>query len=94
MIQRRKAVVWVVALSIACSLIILHAVRWHTTGMYLEMFGWLETGKGYITVLYNLGIMLALGAGLGLLLENITDLLGYEIHEIKHFDEDEAGEGQ
>ena len=42
--------------------------------MYLEMFKWLHTGKGYITVLYNLGLMLVLGAVLGFLMEKITDL--------------------
>ena len=56
--------------------------------MYLEMFNWLQTGRGYITVLYNLGLMLVLGATLGLLMEKVTDLFGYEVHEIKHFDDD------
>ena len=76
MIQRRKAVIWVVALSIICSLIIWHAVRWHTTGMHLEMFQWLSTSRGYMTVLYNLGLMLTLGTALGLLVERIIDLIG------------------
>lgn len=42
-------------------------------------------GRGYITVLYTLGLMLVLGTVLGFLLEKINDLLGYEVHEIKHF---------
>ncbi len=79
-------------LAVICGLIIWHVVRWHSTGMYLEMFRWLEIGRGYITVLYNVGIMLTLGTVLGFLMEKITDLLGYEVHEIKHFDE--AGERQ
>jgi len=45
--------------------------------MYLEMFSWLQTGRGYITVLYNLGLMLALGISLGFLMDKITDLIGY-----------------
>ncbi len=92
--KREKAAIQVAVLSIICGLVIWHVVHWHSAGMYLEMFRWLETGRGYITVLYNLGIMLILGAVLGFLMEKITDLLGYEVHEIKHFDEDEAGEKQ
>jgi hypothetical protein len=49
------------------------------------MFEWLQTSKGYITVFYNLGLMLGLGAALGFLMKKITDLVGYEVHEIKHF---------
>lgn len=92
--KRKKVAIQVAVLSIICGLVIWHVVHWHSTGMYLEMFRWLETGRGYITVLYNLGIMLTLGAALGFLMGKITDLLGYEVHEIKHFDEDEAGEKQ
>ena len=61
--------------------------------MYLEMFHWSQTGRAYITVLYNLGLMLVSGATLGLLMEKITDVFGYEVREIKHFDDDaERGE--
>jgi len=89
MSKRKKAAIYVAALFIVCGLIIWHVVHWHSTGMYLEMFRWLQTGKGYITVLYNLGLMLVLGACLGFLLEKITDLFGYEVREIQHFE----GEG-
>ncbi len=92
--KRKKAAIQVAVLSILFGLVTWHVVHWHSTGMYLEMFRWLEAGKGYITVLYNLGVMLTLGTVLSFLMEKFTDLLGYEIHEIKHFDEDEAGERQ
>ena len=92
--KRNKAAIQVAVLSIICGLVIWHVVHWYSTGMYLEMFRWLETGRGYITVLYNLGIMLILGTVLGFLMKKITDLLGYEVHKIKHFDKDEAGERQ
>lgn len=85
--KKNRAAIWVAALSIICGLIIWHAVHWHSTGMYMKMFRWLGTGKGYITVLYNLGLMLVLGGTLGFLMEKITDLLGYEVHEIEHFDD-------
>ena len=90
MSKRKKAAIWVVALSIVCGLIIWHVVRWHSTGMYLELFEWLQTGKGYLTVLYNLGLMLVLGTVLGFLMEKITDLIGYEVRELKHFGEEKA----
>lgn len=88
--KRKKAAIQVAVSSIICGLMIWHVVQWHSTGMYLEMFRWLETGKGYITVLYNLGIMLVLGVVLGFLMENIIGLLGYKVDEVKHHDE--AGE--
>jgi hypothetical protein len=46
-----------------------------------------------MTVLYNLGLMLMFGALLGFLVEKINDLLGYEVHEIKHFG-DGTGRGE
>lgn len=91
--KRKQAAIHVAALSIICGLIVWHVVHWHSTGMYLEMFTWLQTGKGYITVLYNLGLMLVLGAALGFLMQKITDLIGYEVRRIKHFD-DEAEHGE
>jgi hypothetical protein len=75
--KKRRAAIYLGAFSIICGGIVWHAVLWHLNGMYLEMFGWLETGKGYLTVIYNLGLMLALGAALGLLMEKIADLIGY-----------------
>lgn len=88
--KRKRAAIWVAALSIICGSIIWHVVYWHSTGMYLEMFNWIGTDKTYITVLYNLGLMLVLGAALGFLMEKITDLIGYEVGEIKHFDREET----
>ncbi len=91
--KRKRAAIWVVALSIICGLIIWHVVQWHSTGVYLEIFGWAGTDKAYITVLYNLGLMLVLGSVLGLLMEKITDLFGYEIRETKNLDDKaEVGE--
>lgn len=93
--KRRKAAIYVAALSIVCGLIIWHAVQWHLSGMYLEMFNWLQTGRSYITVLYNLGLMLALGISLGFLMDRITDLTGYEVRQTKHPDDEaEWGKGK
>lgn len=78
MSKRGKAIAWVLVLSIVCGLMIWHVICWHSTDMYLEMFEWLQTGKAYITVLYNLGLMLALGTSLSFLVEKITYLTGSE----------------
>jgi hypothetical protein len=86
--NRIRTALWVAALSLICGLIVWHVVRWHMVGVYHEMFLWVGTGKGYLTALYNVLLMLALGGALGLLMVKITDLLGYEVREIKHFDED------
>ena len=76
--KRKKAVIQVAILLSVCGLIIWHTVHWHSTGIYLEMFQWIETSKGYITVLYNLGLMLVLGITLGFLMERIIELLSYK----------------
>jgi len=88
--KRKGAAIQVATLSIISGLIIWHAVHWHSTGMYLEMFNWLQIGRGYITVLYNLGLMLVLGAVLAFLMDRITDLIGYKVGKIKHFDREET----
>ena len=78
MSKRKRAATLVAALTIICALIIWHAINWHVTGMYLEMFRWLGTGKGYLTVLYNLGLMLVLGIVLSLLMDNIARVISKE----------------
>ena len=73
--QKRKAAIWVSVLAIISGLIIWHAVRWYSTGMYLEMFNWVGTDRGYLTMLYNVGLMLVTGGVLGFLIEKVTDLI-------------------
>lgn len=90
MSRRKRAAIQVAALSIICGLIIWHVVQWHSAGMYLNMFNWIGTPKAYITVIYNLGLMLVLGVSLGLLMGKFADLIGYIVGEIKHSDEEVA----
>lgn len=93
--QKRKAAIAVAAFSIVCGLIIWHAVLWHLNGMYLEMFGWLGTGRGYLTVFYNLGFMLALGVSLGFLLDRVSGLMNSKASQTKNPDDEPGtGEGQ
>ena len=79
MSRRKRATVWVVVLSVFCGFIIWHVVHWHNMGSYLEMLNWTRTGRAYATVLYNLGLMVLSGVSLGLLMNEITTMLGYEI---------------
>ena len=76
--ERLRNTLWIAILCIVLVLVVWHAIYWHYTGFYLEMFEWLQTGKEYITVLYNLGLMLALGISLGFLMERIIHIIGYE----------------
>lgn len=87
MSRRKKAAIGVAAFSILCGLIIWHAVRWYSIGMYLEMFSWVGTDKAYLTVLYNLGLMVVLGIVLSFFMNKITDLIGQDGGGIKHFNE-------
>ena len=84
--QRKKDIMVTLVLLVFCGLMTWHVVHWHCTGMYLEMFRWIETDKAYLTVLYDLGLMLVLGVVLGFLMEKITELIGYAVGEIKQFD--------
>ena len=87
MSKRKKDAIWLVVFSIACSLIIWHAVYWHSTEFHLEMFQWLQIGRGYLTVLYNLGLMLVLGLLLGSMMIKITDLIGYKVDKVGQVDD-------
>lgn len=75
MSEVKKAAIYVAVLAVAIGLLIWHVIQWNSTGMYLKMYEWLQAGRGYITVLYNLGLLLAVGSLLGLLMKKIADLL-------------------
>ena len=89
MSKRKRTTIWVVVLFLIFGLLIWHAVHWYSTGMYLQMFNWLQTGRGYLTVLYNLGLMLVLGILLCFLIGKITDLIGYGVGGTNHIDKEE-----
>jgi hypothetical protein len=75
MSQKKKNALWITFLAIAFGLIIWHAVTWHFNGKYLDLFNCLNTGRCYIAVLYNLGLMLGVGFLLGFLIEKIMSLI-------------------
>ncbi len=73
--SRNRAVARALTLLILVGLLIWHAVYWQSTGMYVRMFDLLETGKGYLTVLYNLGFIIVTGIILGILPGVIAGIL-------------------
>ena len=75
MSEVKKATIYVAVLTVVTGLLIWHVIHWHSTGMYLKMYEWLQAGRGYITVLYNLGLLLITGSLFGLLMKKIADLL-------------------
>ena len=74
MSARTKIVVQVIALSVAIGLIIWHTVSWHISGMNSMIYGYLKEGKGYITVLYNMGLLVVTGSLIGLLMRKISEI--------------------
>jgi hypothetical protein len=91
--SRKKAAVEILILSIICGSIIWHVMRWHAAAMYDEMFTWIGTDRAYITVLYNLGLMIVLGVVLGLLLGKIAGLSRYRHPEIKNINPEKGDAG-
>jgi len=89
MTRRKKAAVWLIILGLIIALIIWHTVRWHKVGMHARISESIKAGRSYIAVIYNLGLMAALGILLGLFMENLTEVIGYEVKAIKHFEDDE-----
>jgi len=73
---RKKAAVWVAVFIVAVGAVIVHMFAWHNNGMHLEMFQWPEMGKGYLTALYNLVVMLVLAVLLGVLMDRVSNLVG------------------
>ena len=87
MSQGKRNIIWVLFLLAISGLIIWHVIDWNSTGIYLKMLKWLQTGKGYITALYNVGLMIVLGFILGFLTEKIANLVGFGDHQTEHADD-------
>ena len=89
MTNKKKALIWLIILAVSLAFIIWHTVRWHKMGVHAKIFESIRAGKSYIAVIYNLGLMAALGILLGLFMEKVTQVIGYEVKEIKHFEDEE-----
>jgi hypothetical protein len=85
--------IWILVLAAVSGAILWHVVAWHNDGSYARMFADIKAGHSLISALYNLGLMVVLGTCLGLLMERITRIAGYRVHERKHFEDDEGKEG-
>jgi len=89
--MRLKAGIQALVLAALMGLLAWHTILWHNNGMHAELFNGigdnvLDTLKG---VGYNLGLMASAGVLLGLFMERLTDLMGYEVKKIEHFAEEE-----
>jgi len=85
---RIKALTQAVALAALIGLLAWHTISWHSDGTHGELFDAigdtpLDTLKG---VGYNIGVMAAAGVLLGLTMERITELAGYRVKKIEHFE--------
>ena len=49
--------------------------------MYTRLSEMVEEGKSYISVVYNIGLVVAVATALGLLMGKITDLISHEKQE-------------
>lgn len=74
--SRTKNILWVVVVSGATGAVIWHMIAWNSNGTHVDMFLWPETGKGYLTALYNLALILVSGVLLGTLMDRVGSLLG------------------
>ena len=72
---KKKDIVQIAILAIICGLITWHVVHWHATGVFAAMLEWTETGKAYLTALYNLVLMVSMGTAFGLLMLKIIALI-------------------
>jgi TRAP-type C4-dicarboxylate transport system permease small subunit len=90
--DRKRALIWLLILGICLALLIWHTVKWHKMGRHAEINQDIKEGKSYIAIIYNLGLMGALGILLGFIMEKCTQVIGYQAKEIKHFDEEEPGQ--
>ena len=60
--------------------------------MYVRLYDQIEEGRAYLTVLYNIGLIILFSFVLGLLMCSLTDLLGFRYRETDSSDsDDEAG---
>ncbi len=64
-----------------------HAATWHTNGVHASMHDDIVTGGALLPVFYNLGLIVALALALGLAMQGLTNVMGYRVTKIHHFEE-------
>ncbi|KPJ60381.1 MAG: hypothetical protein AMS15_06430 [Planctomycetes bacterium DG_23] len=90
--DRKKALIWLIILGICLAFVIWHTVRWHKTGVHARISQDVKAGKIHLAIIYNLGLMATLGILIGFLMEKLTDLIGYEVTEMNHFEDEDSGQ--
>ena len=55
--------------------IIVHVIVWHANGTYTRMYEMAAEGKAYLSILYNLGLVLITAGILAFLIETIMSLV-------------------
>jgi len=71
----RRSIAALAGLVAVFGLLLWHVISWHTNGTYLELYSWIGTGKQYLSILYNLGIILTLAITLSSMIEVTTKLI-------------------
>lgn len=71
MSHKKRVTIKLFLILLVLGLIIWHVVSWYLNGKYQEMLDWANYGQGYLTIIYDLGIIIILGLTLGFLAENI-----------------------
>jgi hypothetical protein len=70
-----KLTIELVFLVLVIGLLTWHVISWQSSGRYWEMLQWVKSGKGYLTALYDLGIIIVIGVTLSLTIDRLTSLL-------------------
>lgn len=70
-----RNVFWLLFLLVILGMLVWHAIDWDSNGMYPSMLTWLKSGKGYLTVVYNVGFISLVGFVLSLTISGVTRLV-------------------
>jgi hypothetical protein len=73
--NKSRDIVYIMMLAIFNGIVIWHVFSWNASGKYDEMYLWLTSGKAFLVVLYNLGLMVVFGLLMGLMMSKITEFM-------------------
>ncbi len=82
MSQRKKVWPQLIVLLISVGLIIWHTTYWHLSGVHTTLYNYIKEGRGYLAVLYNMGLITVSGLLLGLLMNKIFKLANSKKSEV------------
>jgi hypothetical protein len=88
--SRLRVAIEAAILAALAALLIWHTIHWHISGEHTRMYEDVVAGTSYVGVLYNLGLVVAAGLVLGLLVQRATALLGYRARGIERFEDEES----